>query len=225
MNHQHELERLRTEVAELRASRLRLVLAGDADSRAIEGELHDSLQQHLVALGVKLQLAGPLVDSDPKSARALLEEIEHDVQQALDEAARLAQRIYLQLLETSGLAASLDPAASNVGVPASVEVEAGSAYAPEILRTVYLCWLEALAHASGESPLTALVREERDALTFEFAYAGEGSPMLTGLRDRVEALGGALTIDPDAGRGTRLSGWLPASADASRFPPDRGSQP
>ena len=210
-----ELERLRADVAGLRASRARLVLAGDADRRAIEGDLHDSVQQQLVALAVKLQLAGPLIDEDPAAARALLEEMARDVQEALDEAARLAQRIYPQLLEAGGLAAALRSGAVSAGVPASVDVKAGSTYAPEILQTVYLCWVEALANALGEAGATASVREGQGALTFEFASAagaGARSAGFEGLRDRVEALGGRLTVESDPERGTYLSGSLPVSS-------------
>jgi signal transduction histidine kinase len=214
-----EHERLRSEVAELRASRTRLVLAGDADRSAIEGDLHDSVQQHLVALAVKLQLAGPLVDADPGAAKALLGEMNRDVQQALDEAARLAQRIHPQVFEADGLAAALRSAAVSADIPASVDVEVGSTCAPEMVRTVYLCWLEALQLAQGKARATATVREERGALTFEFAVegahpaeAGEWSTRLDGLRDRVEALGGRLTVEPDGGRGPYVSGSLPVSS-------------
>jgi len=195
------------------------VLAGDADRSALEGDLHDNVQQHLVALAVKLQLAVPLVDENPAAAKALLEELGTDVQQALDEAARLAQRIHPQTIEADGLAASLRFAAASAGVPASVDVKAGSTYAPEILRTAYLCWLETLELTRGESRATAIVREEHGALTFEFsaeeadpADAREWRTRLDGLRDRVEALGGRLTVGPDGERGPYVSGSLPVSS-------------
>lgn len=204
-----ELERLRAEIAELHASRARLVLAADADRSAIEGDLHDNVQQHLVALAVKLQLAGPLADADPAAAKALLEEMGRDVQQALDEAARLAQRIHAQLSAADGLAVALRSAAVSEDIPASVDVRVDSTYGPEILRTVYLCWLEALEQARGNERATATVREENGALTFEFA--GKWSPRLDGLRDRVEALGGRLTAESDDERGPYVSGSLPVS--------------
>lgn len=204
-----ELERLRAEVDDLRASRARIVLAGDADSRSIEGQLHENVQQQLVALAVKLQLAAPLVDTDPAAATALLEEMQRDVQEALDEAARLAQRIYPQLLEAGGLAAALRSAAVSAGVPASVDVTADSVYAPEILTTIYLCWLEALEHSPGKERARATVKEDQGALTFEFAGAGDGSARLDELRDRVEALGGRLTLEPNAEGATYFSGSLP----------------
>jgi len=80
------------------------MLAADADRSRIERALHDGVQQHLVALAVNLQLAGRLSDSDPPAAKTLLDEIARDVQQALDEAAQLAQWIYPPLLEADGLA-------------------------------------------------------------------------------------------------------------------------
>src|SRR4029079_12880321 len=110
-----ELERLRAEIVELRASRVRLVLAADADRSEIEGDLHDKVQQHLVALAVKLQLAGPLADANPAAAKALLEEMGRDVQQALDEAARLAQRIHPQVFEADRLSVAPRPPAVRSG--------------------------------------------------------------------------------------------------------------
>jgi signal transduction histidine kinase len=206
-----ELERLRAEVAELRASRTRLVLAADADCSRIERDLHEGAQQHLVALAVNLQLAGPLVDADPAAAKELLEAMERDVQQALDEASRLAERIYPPSLEAGGLAAALRSAAVSAGIPASVNVAADSPYAPEISRTVYLCWLEALEHAEGEAPATVTVREENGALVFEFVEAGARLAAAAGdsLRDRVEALGGRLTVESVARSRTRVCGSLP----------------
>ena len=82
---QESLDRLRLEVEELRASRERLVLAADADRRRIERDFHDGPQQHLVALAVNLELARRLADADPAAAKALLNEMGRDVQQALDE--------------------------------------------------------------------------------------------------------------------------------------------
>ena len=72
------------------------------------------------------------------------------MRRALDEAALLAQRIYPSTLELGGLAALLRSAAVQAGVPANVDVSAGSSYAPEVAMTVYLCWLAALARAGSE---------------------------------------------------------------------------
>jgi signal transduction histidine kinase len=204
------LDRLCLEAAELRASRKRLVLAADADRRLIERDLHTGVQQHLVALAVNLQRVSGLVDADPMAANALLEEMGHDVQQALDETAQLAQRIYAPLLESSGLAAALRSAVTMAGISVSIEVAAGSDYTPEFAGRVYLCCLEALASAEAGARATLEVRDENGMVAIELVE--DGAPSAAGidrLRDRIEALGGRLTIRPEPGRGTRVSGSLP----------------
>ena len=102
----------------------------------------------------------------------------------------------------------------SAGVPASVEVSAGSSHPPEILQTVYTCWLDALAHA-GAAPRAISVREDDAALMFEVVRdalpRGRSS---TRLRDRVEALGGRLTIRAEPGgdvRDLRLAAALALS--------------
>jgi signal transduction histidine kinase len=205
------LDSLRLELAELRASRKRLVLAADAVCRRIEHELHDGVQQHLVALAVNLQLAAQAADSDPAATKALLEEMGRDVQQALDEAAQLAERIYPPLLEASGLAAALRSAAVRTGVRASLEF-ATDAYPPEVAGAIYWCCLEVLEHADAGAQATITVRDDEGAVAFEIVEDGDHSdPGLERLRDRVEALGGRLTIRSEPDRGTRVSGSLPLS--------------
>jgi signal transduction histidine kinase len=188
------------------------VLAADADRRRIERDLHEGVQQDLVALAVNVQLAGGLADADPAAAKALLEEIGRDVEQALDETAQLAQRVYSPLLEAGGLAAALRSAAVTAGVPASVEVLTDASYQAEVAGTVYFCWLEALEHADAGVRTTITVQEEEGALLFEVVEDGARSDEgLDRLRDRVEALGGRLTIRPEPGGGTCVSGSLPLS--------------
>jgi signal transduction histidine kinase len=206
------LGQLRIEAAELRASRKRLVLAADAERRMIERNLHEGVQQHLIALAVNLQLAGSLADSDPPAARTLLEAMERDVQQALDETAQLARQIYAPMLELGGLAAALRSAAVSAGVPASVEVTGGSNYPPEVAWTIYSCWLEALVTRGAETRPTITVREEEGAATFEVVEsAAHPDAGLERLRDRVEALGGLLTIRSQPGSRISVSGSLPLS--------------
>jgi signal transduction histidine kinase len=188
------------------------VLAADADRRAIERDLHDGVQQQLVSLAVNLQQASASVEGDPVAAKELLDRMAHDVQQALDEAARLAQRIYPPLLEARGLAAALRAAAVSAGVRASVEVAPGLSCAPEVAGTIYQSWLEALGHAGDDAPAAVSLREDEGALTFELvADFGRSDPEFVRLRDRVAALGGRLTIRSEPGGGTRVVGSLPLS--------------
>jgi signal transduction histidine kinase len=205
---QQALDRLQVEIEELRAGRERLVLAADADRRTIERDLHGGVHQRLVALATTLQLAQRATDSDPAAVKALLEEMTEDVRQALDETALLAQGIYPSALELGGLAALLRAAAVNADVAATVDVSDGASHAPEVAMTIYLCWLALLGGGGDERPVTIRVREAEDALTFQLVGTGAESK-LERLRDRVEALGGRLTIEPNPEGGIRLSGTLP----------------
>jgi signal transduction histidine kinase len=213
------LDRVRLEVAELHASRKRLVQAADAEHRAIERDLHEGVQQHLVGVAVNLQLASQLVDTDPGAAKALLEEMGRDVQQALDETAQLAQRIYAPLLEAGGLAAALRSAAASIGITVSVEVEAAAGCPPDVVRTLYLCCLVALEHTGAEARATVTVLKDEGVIAFEVVADGARSVAAPAradvgfdrLRDRVEALGGRLTVWSEPRRGTRVSGSLPLS--------------
>jgi signal transduction histidine kinase len=193
----------------LHASRKRLLLAADAERRRIERDLHEGVHQHLVALAVNLQLAGELADSDPIAAKRLLAEMGRDVRQALDETTQLAQRIYPQV-DAVDLAATLRSAAVSAGIRASVEVEVDGNPPPELLAAIYWCWLEVLDRFAAGAHANINVREQDGALAFEIVEDGDRSvAALERLSDRVEALGGRLTIRSEPGRGTRVSGSLP----------------
>jgi signal transduction histidine kinase len=168
------------------------------------------VQQHLVALAVNLQRTSDVVGSDPASAKDLLEQMRLDVQEALDEAAQLAQWIYAPLLDVGGLAAALRSAAIRAGISASVVVAPGARYPPDFAGTVYLCCLEALEHAGAGARVTLEVRDEDGAVAIELVEDGDRSAAGPDrLRDRVEALGGRLTVQPEPRRGTRVSCSLP----------------
>ena len=175
--------------------RERLVLAADADRRAIERELHGGVHQYLVAIATTLQLARRAAGSDPEAVGALLDELERDVRRALDETSSLSQRIYPATLELGGLGALLRSAAVQAGVPATVDVSASSSYAPEVTFTVYLCWLAALASATADQQVTINVAEADRAVSFELSAALDAD--FEQLRDRVEALGGSLALESE----------------------------
>ena len=200
------VERLRREVRGLRASRRRLVLAGDADRRHIERALHEGVQQDLVALAVNLQLAGALVESDPAAAKQLVDEMARDVQRSLDETARLAERVHPPLLESGNLGAAIRAAAVSLGVSASIEVALGDGYPPEIVRSVYFCCVDVLERVGPEGRAAIAIRADVEALVFE--VTADPPAELDALRDRVEALGGRLTIESGSDA-TRVSGSIP----------------
>jgi signal transduction histidine kinase len=202
---------LRTEIEGLRASRKRLVAAADADRRSFERELHDGVHQHFVSLAVNLQLLGQVVERDPAAARRLVDEMGGDVQRGLEQTVLLAQRIYPAMLTQRGLAALLRSAAVDAGRPASVEVLSSADCAPEVVMTVYLTWLAALAHAGPEPRPAITVRDGDGSLAFEVIAEAVDSDDLDHVRERVEALGGHLTITSERHGRTRVTGSLPLS--------------
>jgi signal transduction histidine kinase len=201
------LDRLDREVAVLRASRERLVLWADAESRRIERALHAGVQQKLVALSMALQQALALAEHD-SALKARLDEIAQDIQHVSVETAVLAERIDAPMLEVPGrLAVALRAAATAEGVPASVDVAVDSKLPHEVARTVLLAWFDALEDRDRPMNPAIVVREEARVLAFEVASGAS----LERLRDRVEALGGKLSVEPMPDGGWRVSGSLPLS--------------
>ncbi len=206
-----ELEALRLEVAELRASRRRLATASDAERRGIERALHQGVQQLLVALAANLELASLSIDADPAAAKNLLAEIGEDTRMALEETRELAQRIYPPLLEAGGLVVALRAAAASADVRTRIEVAAGTTCPPEIAGAVYFCCVDVLGRAAPGTRVAISVRNEDGALAFEIIAECDVDAERLALRDRVEALGGRVTIQPGPGRQINVAGSLPVS--------------
>lgn len=209
---QEVVDRLQGEVAELRRSRRRLAEVAHADRRAIERDLHDGVQQHLVALAVNLRRLAGLVEGDPVAAKGLLDEMAAIVQEALDETAELAKRVYPPLLEARGFASAMRSAATSAGVTVLVDVPASVGCPPEITAAVYWSCIEALSSAPPGSHATVTVLDVDDALTFEIAIAGHlADDRLERLRDRLEALDGRVIVEHPEDGGSRVHGWLSLS--------------
>ena len=122
-------ERKRQE-EELRASRARIVEAGDEARRQLERNLHDGAQQRLVALSLSLRLAQSKVGTDPAGADAVLESAREELAAALDELRELARGIHPAVLTDRGLAAAVEALATRSPVPVEFEMPAGGAAAP-----------------------------------------------------------------------------------------------
>ncbi len=214
---------LQARIEELRASRQRLVTAQDEERRRLERNLHDGAQQHLVALKVKLGLAEMLAGRDPEKAKATLAQLKGDADEALETLRDLARGIYPPLLADKGLVVALESQARKATLPVTVEAENVARYPQDIEAAVYFCVLEALqnvqkyAHAShavislradGEQ-LQFSVTD--DGVGFDPATAKKGAG-LTNMVDRMDALGGTVTITSTPRKGTALSGALPLYA-------------
>ena len=210
---------LQLRLADLRASRQRLVSAQDAERRRLEQNLHDG-QQHLVAIKVKLGLAEMLAAKDPDKARATLVQLKEDADEALETLRDLARGIYPPLLADKGLAVALESQARKATLPVTVVADSFGRYPQEIEAAVYFCCLEALqnmqkyAHAThAEIRLNTgdgRVRFEivDDGVGFDVATTNQGSG-LTNMVDRLDALGGEVQITSSLGTGTRVRGSLP----------------
>jgi signal transduction histidine kinase len=206
---QEIVARLEDEIAALRGSRRRLAAANHSERRAIERDLHDGVQQHIVALGVNLQrLAGLLHDRD--AAKALVTEMRTNIREALDDARRLATRAYPPITDGRGLAAALRSVANEAGVAALVEVPAGVDYPPEITAALYWTWADAIAWITAGSESAISVLDTDGRLTFTLTVAGQGTERdLDRVRDRIEALDGRLGLEDGQDGSVRLQGWLP----------------
>jgi len=207
---QADVDRLQGEIADLRASRRRLAVAAQADRRAIERDLHDGVQQHLVAIAVELQGLSRLVAGDQGAARAALVEIRGIVREAVDQAAKLATMVYPQSLGGRGFASALRSAANDAGITVLVDVPANADYPAEIATVVYWTFRDAVSSASAGSETAVHVSDVDGGVAFEITIAERhAEAVLERLRDRVEALDGRLDVEDREGVGSRLQGWLP----------------
>jgi signal transduction histidine kinase len=204
------LDGLRREIEELRASRERLALAADSERRDIERALHDGVQQDLVALATNLEVAAGSVDSDPAAAKALLAELQRDARRALTEMQELASRIFPPLLEAGRLVAELRAAASRAGVPARIAADTDIAIPAEPAGAVDFCAVDVFERAPAGTSVSVSVRGEDDALAFEIDVEGDLGSERRVAHDRVEALGGRVTITAGGDR-TIVAGSLPLS--------------
>jgi signal transduction histidine kinase len=219
---------LQVRLDELRASRQRLVSAQDLERRRLERNLHDGAQQHLVALKVKLGLAEMLLARDPAKAAAILVQLKGDADEALETLRDLARGIYPPLLADKGLVVALESQARKATVLVRVESAGVARYAKDIEATVYFCVLEALQNVqkyAGASRVVVRLRAstDPDRLTFEVEDDGAGfepatarnGAGLTNMNDRVDALGGTVTVISHLGAGTTVSGELPVQEPAA----------
>jgi signal transduction histidine kinase len=209
---------LRAQLAEVRASRTRIVEAGDAERRRLERDLHDGAQQRLLGIRLALQLArGRLADGGAELDE-LLAEADAEVVGALDELRALARGIHPALLTEEGLAPALAGLARRAPVPVGLSVCDGRLPAA-VEATAYFVSAEALAniakhaHASRGS-IEVTRRNGRLAIVVSddgVGGADEAGAGLRGLRDRVEALDGRLEVESLPRGGTRVSAVIPCA--------------
>jgi signal transduction histidine kinase len=201
---------------EVRASRVRIVEAGDTERRRIERDLHDGIQQRLLALALALRRAATTQSHDPGAAAAL----ERGAEEALgvvSDVRVLAQGVHPAVLTEAGLGAALRALADRSLVPVRVDLELDGGIGASAAATGYFVASEALAnvakHAAASS-VTLTAVEQDGWLHLEVSDDGRGGadPAGSGLRgldDRVNAIGGTLLVSSQPNGGTTVAATIP----------------
>jgi signal transduction histidine kinase len=199
----------------------------ELERRRIERDLHDGPQQRLVALAMDLGMAQTKLDDDPEAARALLAKAHSAAKEAIVEMRQVARGIHPPVLTDRGLDAALSALAARAPVPVQIRVDLPRRPSPTIESIAYFCVSEALtniAKHSGAAHATVDVTGSAEGVHVVVTDDGRGGADptggtgLSGLRQRLAAVDGTLTIDSPPGAGTRLMMTLPdrTAADAAR---------
>jgi signal transduction histidine kinase len=202
--------------SEVLASRARIVEAADEQRRRVVRDLHDGAQQRLVHTIMTLQLAQTRRGLEPGVA-GLIDESLQSARSGIEELRELARGLHPAILTDRGLGAAVESLADRAPLPVEIDIPHGR-YPPSVESAAYFVVAEALTNVTeyAEANLARVGAVEADGrlcLTIEDdgiggAQASPGSG-LAGLRDRVAALDGALTVDSPVGGGTRVRAEIP----------------
>ena len=210
---------LRLQLAEVEASRARIVEAGYEERRRLERDLHDGAQQRLVSLGVQLRRLQLSLPSEAQVLSPALDSVVGEVGAAIADLRQIAAGVRPARLD-EGLSAALRDLARSVPVP--VEVEAtGERVAASVEAAAYFVACEALTNAVKHgAPSRVAVRAVRENGTLRVSVADDGvggavvrrGSGLAGLRDRVAAHGGSFELVSPRGEGTRIEVAIPCES-------------
>jgi signal transduction histidine kinase len=204
--------------SELRASRARIVTTADNTRRRIERDLHDGAQQRIVSLMLQLREAQLSVRPDDAELAAQLERVVSGLDDAIDELREIARGIHPSILADGGLARALRTLARRAGLPVELSMHYETRLPEAVEISAYYVVAETLTNAAKHSRASAAaidVEVVDDVLRITVRDDGRGGADfghgtgLTGLRDRVQALGGRLLVDSPHGKGTTVDAALP----------------
>jgi signal transduction histidine kinase len=204
--------------AELAASRARIVTAADQARRRIERDLHDGIQQRLVSLGLNVRAVQADLPAELPELRAELDRLATGLGSAVDELRELSRGIHPAILSEGGLGPALKALARRSAVPVELDAPLGERLPEPVEVAAYYVVSEALANAAKHAKASAVhVRAHAADGRLQLlvrddgvggAEGGRGSGLI-GLADRVQALGGTITVTSPAGQGTTLRVELP----------------
>jgi signal transduction histidine kinase len=204
--------------AELAASRSRIVAAADETRRRIERDLHDGTQQRLVSLAIELRMAESRVPSELPEARAVFFRAAKDLTDAVADLQEISRGIHPAILSKGGLTPAIKTLARRSAVAVELDLQVERRLPQQVEVAAYYVVSEALtnvakyAHASlvnidvhaSESAIELTIRD--DGIGGADPTRGSG---LVGLKDRVEALGGTITVAGGSGQGTSVVARIP----------------
>jgi signal transduction histidine kinase len=207
-------------LAELRASRERLIAAGDAERRRLERNLHDGAQQRLVSVALQLHVIRNRIPTDPEQAVELVSKAADELSLSLQELRELARGIHPAVLN-HGLEAALKSLAARAAVPTTVRFDSPARLPENVELAAYFVACEALANVAkyaGARTATVLVSRRNGVAVVEISDDGVGGADesagtgLQGLADRVAALDGTLRILSPPGVGTVVTAEMPCGS-------------
>jgi signal transduction histidine kinase len=207
---------------ELLASRARIVAAADDARRRIERDLHDGAQQRLVALGLGLRAAESSVPDELQPLKEQIAGLATTVAAVSAEVQEISRGLHPAILSRGGLGSALKVLARRCAVPVDLDIQVDQRLPDPIEVGSYYVVAEALTNAAKHARASLVevsVHATDTELRLEIrdngiggAARGKGSG-LTGLVDRVEALGGKMTIQSPSGSGTSLLANIPIESD------------
>jgi signal transduction histidine kinase len=207
--------------AALNASRARIVTAADTTRRQIERDLHDGAQQGLVSLALRLRAVQAAVPAEAGELSHQLEGLSGQLTDVLDELREIARGIHPAALAEGGVQPALKTLARRSAVPVRLDVRTDARFPEPIEIAVYYVVSEALTNTAKHADASFVevqVCTHEDQLRLRVRDDGRGGADLTrasglvGVKDRVEALGGRLSLHSVAGSGTTLEIALPLTS-------------
>ncbi|HEY4608829.1 MAG TPA: histidine kinase, partial [Ilumatobacteraceae bacterium] len=213
---------LRAQLAEVAASRSRIMEAGDLERQKIERNLHDGAQQRLVTTALSLRLAeAQLSDSSDPRVNEILSKAIAQLAEAITELRDLGRGIHPAVLTEFGLGPALNSLANRVPLSVDLQVDVPSNLPYAVSSTAYFAVSEALTNVVKHANATTVsVRATvcHDFLRVEVADDGSGGADvdagtgLSGIADRIATVGGSLRIESPIGDGTRFALELPCAS-------------
>jgi len=214
---------------ELTASRARVVAAADETRRRIERDLHDGIQQRLVALGLELRAAQATVPPQPGELEDVVSRAAEGLASVIDELREISRGIHPAILSERGLEPALRALCRRSAVPVELDLDAERRLPEPVESAAYYVVSEALTNAAkhAHASVVNVELDTRDTI-LQLAIRDDGiggadlsrGSGLVGLSDRIEALGGTLQVTSPVGTGTTLQIEVPLGIQSSAVSPE-----